>query len=106
MSGESKFGYEYRGSHARKCEAETNDESASDKHANILSSGLNDRPDYNHCTVSSTSQQIICVHSRTLPKNKAHRLPNLSFAYGANGRPAIPPIDWIALKTPSNEPVG
>jgi hypothetical protein len=43
---------------------------------------------------------------RTLPKKRAHRLPNLSLAQGANGRPAIPPMDWMALKTPRRDPVG
>jgi len=106
MGGECEFGNEYWRSHAGECETETNEEAASNKHADVLSSGLNDCSDDDHYRISSIESLDKYDHSQTLPKNKAQRRPNRSLAYGANGSPAIPPIDWIALKTPSSDPVG
>jgi len=42
MSGEGKFGDQNGRSHASECESETNEESTTDKHADILGSSLND----------------------------------------------------------------
>lgn len=45
-------------------------------------------------------------HLRQAPMNMVILLPYRSEKKGANGRPAIPPIDWMALKIPKSEPVG
>lgn len=52
MRRESEFSYENRRGHAGKGKSETDKESTSDKHADILSGSLNDRPDDNDWMVS------------------------------------------------------
>lgn len=55
VSGERKLGDEYWGSHAGEGETESDEESASNEHADVLSSGLNDCSDDDHCRISSLS---------------------------------------------------
>ena len=55
MGGERKLGNEYWRGHAGEGETETNEESASNKHADVLSSGLNDCSDDDHYRISSMS---------------------------------------------------